>query len=296
MLHDNASTIILTLAQKYNETITLPTNTYNVKLTDSLIRFIDKALKINLIEKRPWSLKDFNLKSNNFRQKVLSLKNIIDKVFDGHPSFYKIKGIELSGDSHSITLRPMGVNEQLREYMNELKDQPPMIHDIRFRINTKDIYDSLFNKGLTPNSNNNSILFPIPTSFDPAYTLQLLAYPKHTQLIVGCTFRPIIYDVNGILDLSSLLGRVIQTLDNFIAEPISIPSISHWICTQYHFNKDGSAELSGQDFHFTFGDVSGEMIRIYTKRFPNGSKKVRLEKILTPKTTLQEELENVLKS
>lgn len=296
MLHDNASTIILTLAQKYNETITLPTNTYNVKLTDSLIRFIDKALKINLIEKRPWSLKDFNLKSNNFRQKVLSLKNIIDKVFDGHPSFYKIKGIELSGDSHSITLRPMGVNEQLREYMNELKDQPPMIHDIRFRINTKDIYDSLFNKGLTPNSNNNSILFPIPTSFDPAYTLQLLAYPKHTQLIVGCTFRPIIYDVHGILDLSSLLGRVIQTLDNFIAEPISIPSISHWICTQYHFNKDGSAELSGQDFHFTFGDVSGEMIRIYTKRFPNGSKKVRLEKILTPKTILQEELENVLKS
>jgi len=294
-LQNNASTTILTLAQKYNETITFPTNTYNVNLTESLIRFVDHALKINLVEQRPWSLNDFNLKSNNFRQKLRSLKNIIEKVVGGHPSYYKIKGVNLPGDSHSITLRPMGVNEQLREYMNELKDQPPMIHDIRFRINTKDIYDSLFNKGLTPNSNNNSILFPIPTSFDPTYTLQLLAYPKHTQLIVGCTFRPIIYDVCGILDLSSLLGRVIQTLVNFIAEPISIPSISHWICTQYHFNKDGSAELSGQDFHFTFGDVSGEMIRFYTKRFPNGSKKVRLEKIVTPKTTLQEELENVLK-
>lgn len=295
-MQNNASTTILTLAQKYNETITFPTNTYHVHLTESLIRFLDHALKINLVEQRPWSLNDFNLKPNNFRQKLRSLKNIIEKVVGGHPSYYKIKGVNLPGDSHSITLRPMGVNEQLREYMNELKDQPPMIHDIRFRINTKDIYDSLFNKGLTPNSNNNSILFPIPTSFDPAYTLQLLAYPKHTQLIVGCTFRPIIYDVGGILDLSSLLGRVIQTLDNFIAKPISIPSISHWICTQYHFNKDGSAELSGQDFHFTFEDVSGEMIRIYTKRFPNGSKKVRLEKILTPKTTLQEEFENVMKS
>jgi len=295
-LQNNASTTILTLAQKYNETITFPTNTYNVNLTESLIRFVDHALKINLVEQRPWSLNDFNLKSNNFRQKLRSLKNIIEKVVGGHPSYYKIKGVNLPGDSHSITLRPMGVNEQLREFMNELKDQPPMIHDIRFRINTKDIYDSLFNKGLTPNSNNNSILFPIPASFDPAYTLQLLAYPKHTQLIVGCTFRPIIYDVNGILDLSALLGRVIETLVNFIAEPISIPSISHWICTQYHFNKDGSAELSGQDFHFTFGGVSGEMIRIYSKRFPNGSKKVRLEKIVTRKTTLQEEFENVMKS
>lgn len=295
-MQNNASTTILTLAQKYNETITFPTNTYNVNLTESLIRFVDHALKINLVEQRPWSLNDFNLKSNNFRQKLRSLKNIIEKVVGGHPSYYKIKGVNLPGDSHSITFRPMGVNEQLREYMNELKDQPPMIHDIRFRINTKDIYDSLFNKGLTPNSNNNSILFPIPTSFDPAYTLQLLAYPKHTQLIVGCTFRPIIYDVRGILDLSALLGRVIETLVNFIAEPISIPSISHWICTQYHFNKDGSAELSGQDFHFTFENVSGEMIRIYSKRFPNGSKKVRLEKIVTPKATLQEEFENVMKS
>ena len=79
MSHNNASTIILTLARKYNETITFPPNTYHVHLTESLIRFIDHALKINLIEKRPWSLKDFNLKSNNFRQKLRSLKNIIEK-------------------------------------------------------------------------------------------------------------------------------------------------------------------------------------------------------------------------
>ena len=35
--------------RKYNETITLPTNTYHVDLTESLIRFVDHALKINLI-------------------------------------------------------------------------------------------------------------------------------------------------------------------------------------------------------------------------------------------------------
>ncbi len=297
MCQNNAFTIILTLARKYNETITFPTNTYSVKLTDSLVRFIDHALKINLVEKRPWCFEDFNLKPNNFRQKLSVLKNIIEKVVSGHPSFYKINGTDLPGVVHSITLRPMGdTSEQFKEYLNELKDQPPMIHDIRLRIDTQEIYDELSSKGLTPNKNNNSILFSIPSSFDPAYNLKLLSYPKHTQLIVGCTFRPIIHDVPGILNLIFLLGRVTELLVNFISEPISIPPVSDWIITQYHFNKDGKEEVSGQDFHFTFGSVSGELIRMYSKEFSNGSKIVRSEKIMTPRITLQQELENVLKS
>ena len=92
MSNNNAEVTILTLARKYNETITFPHNTFSVKITESLTRFIDHALKINLVEKRPWSFKDFNLKQSNFRQKLSILKNIIEKVVNGHPSFYKIKG------------------------------------------------------------------------------------------------------------------------------------------------------------------------------------------------------------
>jgi len=74
----------------------------------------------------------------------------------------------------------------------------------------------------------------------------------------------------------------------------SIPHVSKWIITHHHFGKDGTITLSSQNFHYTFEEFSAGMIRFYSKDFPDGSVKARVEQIITPRRSLQEELEVVL--
>jgi len=103
---------------KNNEKITdvgnvIPNITKQVKI------FYDKALKINIVENRPFSCEDYpNLSKENYRQYILKLRLVIEKVRNSRPAFYKIKGVYLPGDSHKITISPMGDATDLIETLN----------------------------------------------------------------------------------------------------------------------------------------------------------------------------------
>jgi len=289
----NANTDFLTLNSENNANLTL---TSNANLTKSLKHFLGRAIAINKIEQRLFCVDDFPLSDVNYRQKILELKPYIEKIVDGRPSFYKIKGIELPGDQHSITLKPTGVDtSQLEKILLNCKNQPPCIHDLRFKIES-DLHTKLLQKGLTPNKHNNSItitddLIPSP---DPTLNIKLVVNPKHIQLIVGCSTKPIIFDVASIQNLVFNLGRYTEILRLFVNDLFSIQPVSKWITTAYHLNKDGSFELQDSNFHYYFEDVTNCLTRIYTKHFPDGKTRVRVEQTKTMSKPLEELVKETL--
>ena len=219
------------------------------------------------------------------------LSEYIVSVIKGRPTFYKVKGIDFPLESESVTLNPMRLIK-LETILKDCKDQPPMIHDIRFKIESN-LHEKLLLKGLTPNINNHSITLNNIPSPDSSLNFKLLVYPKHVQLIIGCSLNPIIDDTPGIQNLIFNLGQYITTLKLFVDDTFSIQPISKWMVTHSHCNKDGSIELSGQSFHCTFTDYAGVLYRIYTKKFPDGNRE-RVEKVDTEKLSLEQMVKEVL--
>ena len=296
-LLSNANTQSLTLTLQTNAKLTLRPNANRDHLTKSQKHFYDRAESICKIEQRLFCCEDFTLSKINFRQKILELKPYIEKMVDGRPSFYKIKGIDIPGDLHSITLKPTGVDtSQLEKILLNCKNQPPCIHDLRFKIESN-LHEKLLQKGLTPNKHNNSILITnefIPSP-DSTLNIKLIVYPKHVQLIVGCSTKPIIYNHSSIQNLVFNLGRYMELLRSFVNDLFVIQPVSKWITTAFHLNKDGSFELQGSNFHYYFEDVSNLLTRIYSK-YLDGKIKARVEQTLSTNKPLGELAKEALAS
>ncbi|MCH8916361.1 MAG: hypothetical protein IIA82_11070 [Thaumarchaeota archaeon] len=278
---------LLTLINQTNAKLTLHPND---TLSDSQMLFLDHMLSINQIEQRPVSRLDYSITQNNFRQKILEVKSYIVKEIGGRPPFYKVRGVELPGDQSRITIKPTGVDtSQLERLLLNCKNQPPMLHDIRFMMDS-DLHEKLLNKRITPNKNNSCIvltdeLIPNP---HPFVNFKLLAYPEHIQLIVGCSRKPLFYSTAGISDLVFTMGRYVELLRSFVDDAFSIPQVSRWRCKGYHFNKDGTLQISGQNFEYYFEDFQGCMIRIYTKHFSKNDTRLRVEKTVGVNKTIEE--------
>lgn len=289
-MKNNANTSLVTLKSKSNANCNAIDN---ANLSKSLNQFKEDATNFCKIQQRPFCFKDFNYTPGNFRQKIRLLKDYIVPVIKGRPSFYKVRGIELPLESKSVTLNPMGLCK-IQSILEDCRDQPPMIHDIRFKIESN-LHEKLIKKGLTPNINNHSItLNNIPTP-DSSLNFKILSYPKHIQLVVGCSLKPIIYDSAGIQNLIFNLGQYISNLKLFVNDTFSIQPISKWMVTHTHLNKDGSLELSGQSFHYCFEDYTGALYRIYSKEFPDGTR-ARVEKIETEKISIEQMAKEVIEN
>ncbi|QMU53784.1 MAG: hypothetical protein GKS07_01970 [Nitrosopumilus sp.] len=276
---------------KNNQKITdvsnvIPNITKQVKI------FYDKALAINTVEQRPFSCSDYpNLSGENYRQYIQKLRPVLEKTHNSRPAFYKIKGVYLSGDSHKITVSPTGDAADLIAILKSLKSQPAKIHDIKIKINAC-IHEGLIQKGCTPHEQNNSILVKNLPVTDNNMTLKALVYPKIIQIDVGCSYKPIVYDVKSLLYLCEILAQASMSLMHLSG--CTLPPVNEWMITHYHLNKDGNYAINGQTFHFTVGDVSTGLIRYYSKSMPDGTLIPRVEQITTPSTSLFEEMKNVI--
>ena len=262
------------------------------EMTKQVKIFYDKALKINTVEHRPFSCEDYlNLSKVNYRQYIRKLRPVLEKVRNSRPAFYKIKSVYLPGDSHKITISPMGDAADLIEILKSLKDQPAKIHDIKLKINAS-IHEKLKQKGCTPNKKNNSILIKNLPVTDNNIILKALIYPKTIQIDVACSYKPIVFDVKTLLYLHEILAQASMHLLHLSS--CKLPTVNDWIITHYHLNKDGNCAINGQNFHFTVGEVSTGLIRYYSKLMPDGTTIPRVEKIQTPSIPFFEEIKKAM--
>ena len=286
-MKDHAKSALITLYSNNHSKVTHQDHVYLPRTQKALL---DKATRINTVEGRPFSYLDYpELKPDNFRQKIKQLKRFLNIYQPGRPTFYVIKDVDLPGDSHKITLTHTGGTElEFDNILQSLKDQPAMVHDLRFNIQS-DLYDKLIDSGLTPNKTNNSILLDIFDKIHPNYNFKMLVYPKKIQLIVGCSYKPIICNAGSFQDLTFTLGMVISHLQSFVNSDFIIEPVQRWVISQYHFNKDGHYEVSGKSFNHTWEDFQIGCMRLYNKKLPDGTRKPRLERVKTPHTTFEKE-------
>lgn len=290
MSQNNASHTKLTLDEESNSSVTLDSNAYHT-LTKSDREFIRQSLKINEVDKRPFSYLDFpNLTPENYRQKLRRNREHIEIVCKGHPTFYKIKGVELPLDNHNVTLQTTGVGLKFLDIIESLRLQQPTIHDIKIQFKS-DLHKCLVDKGSSTHPNNHSIKTGFPCT-DNNLTIVILIYPETTQVDIGCTYNPIVYNFKGILYLQELLAKISYHL-SAQSGYTDIPPVSEWVMTHYHLGKDGP-EINGQMFHVTLEEMAGGLMRFYSKKMPDGTVVPRLEQVKTEKLSIGEHLQSVL--
>ncbi len=280
------------MIEKYNDRVTSDYNALPCK-TKKQQDFMTRALSINL-EGRPFTSSDFpEYSDTNFRQMKLKLKGRIELVSRSSCGFYKVKGVILGSKKPLITSEPMGVGKSIIPLLESLKEQPPAIHDVKIQFSSENLHKILKEKGYEVNPNNGCIILEIPISHN--LKAKILVYPKTIQINFACTSKPLVYDIRGAIDLSVTIGRVQQYLVDLTEGSIKMTPPQKWICKQYHFGKDGTENLSGPKFEYTMDDVTVGMIRCYSKEMPDGKIIPRVEQIKMPNTTLDEEVQNMIK-
>ena len=274
-----------------NESLTHYINSISGTITEREYNFLKKAYAINN-EQHSFSVGDFPyLSKGSFRQLIHRFRPIIEVVTKSRPCFYKLVGTNVSGDSHKITKRVMG--EGMFEILQRVREQPASIHDIKLMFKSSNLHQILLQNGSKPDSSNKGIKVRIPV-FHKNITITCTVYPETIQMDIGCSYKPIVYDISGVTLLSSFLGEVFLFLKLCSSSESNIPEVNNWKITHYHFGKDGKETCSGNRFHYTYEEMTEGLVRFYTKIMPDGRTIPRFEQIQTPHNTLDEELENMM--
>lgn len=240
-----------------------------------------RAYNICETEQRPFCYVDFpSISKGNFRQTILLLRDFIEPVGKGRPQFYKIKGVDLPGTGHSITHRDMRGTKEVVDILENLREQPAKIHDIKIKFES-DLHSKLVESGASVNPSNHSISVNCPY-LNNNITTRIQIYPTTVQIDIGCTFRPIVYDTSGIYYLLQHLAEIRFYLLSLSSFKVTIPDVYNWIFTHWHMGRDGTEEINGQSFHYRWEDVANGIITYYSKKMPNGMTIARAEKIQTP--------------
>ncbi|MGQ0795655.1 MAG: hypothetical protein ACT4N5_05685 [Nitrosopumilaceae archaeon] len=166
------------------------------------------------------------------------------------------------------------------------------IHDIKIKTNS-DLHKHLVSSGHSQDRTNKGIYLEIPTP-EPSLAIKIAVYPSTIQIDIGCSNEPFTCDSTGALRLSSLLARIRDSLLELSARNARIPSTDEWIVTHRHYGIDGQEiELSGNALNVTVNDEIKGFRRMYTKILPDGRVIPRVEKVVTAKNTVSEELDQI---
>jgi len=264
---------------------------------------IKKAYQINRTD-MPFYHEDFEylgISYDNFRRIVSDYKGLILVHIRSSSCSYKLEGITLTGDSKKITIRPMGgegiyrmlLDVQIKlEHLKRMKNQPVTIHDIRYQFNYDKLHTALKNKGYDVSKSNNLIRLDYPTSQNYV-TVKILVYPKTIQVIIGCTYQPIIYDSHSAYDQLALLGEIAGYLKT-ISETTDMPNVTEWIFNAAHFAKDSPIEYSGKNIHERVADAFDGFITFYSKEYPDKKVRPRLECALSPSIKVEQVTDDMI--
>ena len=222
------------------------TENYNGIQIQKYTKTQQKFLKEAIAKGDIFCWKDFDMTNDNFRQKIFELKDIIECVIPSNPSYYRIKGMPYNNKVlDHITLGGMGVGKKMQKILESVSKQPPAIHDIKLKFECPKVYDYLIKFGWKHNPSNKGIVFSRIEVNDHT-SLNFTVYPKTVVIDLACTYKPIIYDPRGALQLVQILERVRYALTIDTKNLVEISDPLEWIITQYHFNQDSTASHYSQ--------------------------------------------------
>ncbi len=239
-------------------------------------------------------VRDFpELKTGTFRQRIRRLKEkgLIIPVIKGTFCHYKIKGENTGRTKRIVTHEGMGIGTNMQEIINEASKQIPSIHDIKMKFPSKQLYKNAIKNGAVVNPKNKGIFLDKIMLIKDIYA-KITIYPETVLVDLSCTWNPIIYDIRGAQELLGHLALFQYYLYSTF-KTRDIPESLDWIVTYYHLNQDGQTIFLDESFHRTVSDMVGGFSRVYAKRFPDKSLRMRLERIITPECTVRTQVNDM---
>ncbi len=185
----------------------------------------------------------------------------------------------------------------LYEYLVDLES--PALHNIRLHFHDDNLYKAVESAYLKTKSdeiqytpeNRSYMLQPRFSGESNCDIKIILTTRKLVQVMFRNTFKPIPCDETGIQELTSKVEKIRRYFTKYSNE---IPPVKNWFFVSADFGRDCKKPLHRLFPTMEFRDFAGALIRLYPKKWPNGTRRLRLEKIIRPNKTLQETLEELL--
>jgi hypothetical protein len=285
------------LNPSFNEWLTDVTNSVYLSQKKIISKkdktFLRRAYEINVVRENYFTVDDFiGMKPNNFRQYIRKWKEYIVKVIDSRPSFYCLKGIHTDNltENHTVT---DSISKEFEQILSELKQQPPMIHNIRIETMTNGLYEALL-KIRIPNKQNKGIHYTIPL-IDTKLKCKVSVYKTGRMLVMlSCTHNPLEYSTAGFDDMIEYLAQVKQHLMGYANVDFIIDKVRRWRITFYHFNRDGIT-INSPIFKYCIEDLQAHTVT-YLHKLESGENVLRHEeyKSLKENNTIEEEQDKAI--
>ena len=280
--------------------------------------------------------KEYAMKHGTFRNKVSNLMKIgeVAQEYRSSLAFYSIKDVRFGKRKSNAVMQSMTSNHEEVPYChchchhlneNVVQDTNPPIyniienlpldkkslHDIHMRFEMPNIHSTL-SLSMTTNSQqqlqmdsfSKDIVIP-PWKINDLDIKVIVHRTNTVSVVVGCSYAPIVLDINGIIRLSTALTRVEERLSRLVNdsakvngyESPAIPEYSQWIVTMWHFGADASVEYTGDKFSATWNVGKNALIRAYSKDMGrDGKTRIRLERQEYPDKSLADAVIDKLSS
>lgn len=283
-------------------------------------KFVNKAIRINQTGE-PFTFMDFReISKNSFKQYVFQLRHygLVETIRKTVYAYYRVRGFRLNDYWEKITMKPMGVsirynkgidaNENdsnnkhdeiysyLQDYLSDLEF--PALHNIRLHFYHDYLYEHIKSDykvtsyHISYNDINKSFTISPHLDWGKNIDSKVVVTPTRlVQVIIRNTLKPLALDENGIYELIAKLGEIKNYLDNYSRD---IPNVLDWLFVRADFGMDCKKPLNRLFPTMEFRDMAGALVRLYAKSWPDGNRRLRLEKVIAPNKTIKDTLEAVV--
>jgi hypothetical protein len=258
----------------------------HITLTDKQKEFLKKCYDINVISCKPFTFLDFSINANVFQKRISRLTPFFELVFRSSLGFYKLKGIDLYGYvmKNPRGVMPNQIHPDFEILLNQVQKRPLFMHDLRIQTKVVGLYENLIENNQKPHPKNHSITLSVYCG--ERFAVKVNIYKTGTlQVMIGCSRQPIIYELWGFSELTSVLGSVCKQLEMISGNYFYSEPIPKWRIVYAHFNRD--LEINGTKFSYCIHDLQHHSV-IYNKKFGNGVEKIRTEIHETPNKTIED--------
>jgi hypothetical protein len=257
--------------------------------------------------------KEFKISTGTFRNKVSDLlKNgKLEVVYYSPQAFYTLKGVNFAKPMtghHAGVIYPyhQGDRRLLNDPVYRIIQNLPLgkrsLHNIHIRFEVNGIWSIMSSSYNTEPMSNDIQLHPWPWKIRDL-DVKVTVHPTDTvTVVIGCSFCPVVVDLNGVIRLSNALSTVQERLHNILSRcgssdgsTISVlPDPMTWTVTMWHFGADGLITYEGEKFFTSWEVGQHALITTYAKDWKDGKTRIRIEKQEYPKKSLAYALEEKL--
>ena len=303
-------------------TITITVIISIIKLRLILLNEFDNAIKkhmefITYQEHRPFTYRDFlefeendkkcKVAYGTFRNKINTIfKDEVEVLYYSPLAYYTLKGNTFANSVTGTHTMDQTYNNDTNKYAHIsnhplykiIKNLPfgkKSIHDIRLRLDASNIWQYLLSSDYKISNLCNQDIYLLDGEENNIKFSVTVHKTDTISISLACSYFPIEIDIHGIMRLWNTLTIIEERLHSKIdCDTFTIPTHKQWVVTMWHFGRDALISYSGKKYTVEFGLAKEMLLRIYTKDWSNGKKKVRIEIQEYPKKAIEDAIDDKL--